>query len=516
MKRKLIVIIIAACTGAVFTGPARADFEDTGAGARAIGMGGAVVAIADDLYAMYYNPAGLALVRTAQAGADMGKLFTGMDDHSQLMAGFAGVALPILARSVRRVTVSAGPAEGPAISTATAVRAEVRQYGTVAVGWNYFTLMDWYRESAYYFSYGRFVSSRVAAGGSVKLLTESYVIDDYLRLSPVFDYGRKNSVQTISADAGMLVALTRRLYAGLAARDINQPDVGLRVRDALPFTASAGLGWRDKGVSWGVSATNRREKWYYATGFERYVHRLFGVRGGVSFGGKQHFMVDGGFSVDMYRVQLDYTFQYPVMGIEDTAGTHRMSLLFRFGRRPAAETVAGSPEHTWARLQDDLDGARQRLLELQAEKKILENALTEATVNRVGDRARTAKAMSAGAGLVGIGTEETESVVESTSPAVAQSNPDPAPIKMAAPPSTPGERSAAVIEPDLPAVAIRQAPRPTKNTRPLHHIVRTGDNLRTLAQKYYNDETRWKEIYQANRDAVINGQVTPGQEILIP
>lgn len=510
MKQELRAIIIAACIGIGFAGSARADFEDTGAGARAIGMGGAVVAVVDDLYAMYYNPAGLALVRTAQAGADMGKLFTGMDDHSQLMAGFTGVALPILARNVRRVTVAAGPAEGPAVSTATAVRAETRQYGTVAVGWNYFTLTDWYRESSYYFSYGRFVSSRVAAGGSVKLLSESYVIDDYLRLSPVFDYGRKNSVQNISADAGMLVALTPRLYAGLSARDINQPDMGLAACDTLPFTASAGLGWRDKGVTWGVSATTRREKWYYATGFERYVHRLFGVRGGVSFGGKQHFMVAGGFSVDLYRVQLDYTFQYPVMGIEDISGTHRMSLLFRFGRRPAAEAVPGSAEHTWARLQDDLDASRQRLLELQAEKKVLENALTEATVNRVGDRARTAKALSIGAGLVGTGSEENEDVHQSTAAAGAPAVSAPLPTKT---PVVSGVPDPTDVVTDS---VVREAPRSTKKTFPARHIVRTSDNLRTLAQKYYNDETRWKEIYRANRDAVVNGQLTPGQEIVIP
>jgi len=35
-----------------------ADFDDLGAGARAIGLGGAYCAIADDPFGFYYNPAG--------------------------------------------------------------------------------------------------------------------------------------------------------------------------------------------------------------------------------------------------------------------------------------------------------------------------------------------------------------------------------------------------------------------------------------------------------------------------
>ena len=37
----------------------RGDFDDTGMGARPIGMSNAFTAVADDIYALYYNPAGL-------------------------------------------------------------------------------------------------------------------------------------------------------------------------------------------------------------------------------------------------------------------------------------------------------------------------------------------------------------------------------------------------------------------------------------------------------------------------
>ena len=67
------LIIIALTAMVVFAAPAvsaQTDEDpvgtgalfDIGMGARALGMGGAFVAVADDANALYYNPAGLALI----------------------------------------------------------------------------------------------------------------------------------------------------------------------------------------------------------------------------------------------------------------------------------------------------------------------------------------------------------------------------------------------------------------------------------------------------------------------
>jgi nucleoid-associated protein YgaU len=65
---------------------------------------------------------------------------------------------------------------------------------------------------------------------------------------------------------------------------------------------------------------------------------------------------------------------------------------------------------------------------------------------------------------------------------------------------------------DMPRPVLAKA----KSAISRRHLVQPGENLRSIAQKYYNDSNRWKEIYQANRDKVISGQVAPGQEIVIP
>ncbi|MCM8820555.1 MAG: LysM peptidoglycan-binding domain-containing protein, partial [Candidatus Omnitrophica bacterium] len=49
------------------------------------------------------------------------------------------------------------------------------------------------------------------------------------------------------------------------------------------------------------------------------------------------------------------------------------------------------------------------------------------------------------------------------------------------------------------------------------HIVKNGETLSTIASKYYKDSSRWKDIYNANRNVLKNPDViTPGTKLVIP
>ena len=61
-----------------------------------------------------------------------------------------------------------------------------------------------------------------------------------------------------------------------------------------------------------------------------------------------------------------------------------------------------------------------------------------------------------------------------------------------------------------------EAPAPKRFAGPRKHIVQPGENLRIIAQKYYNDPSQWKVIYKANKDKIVGGQIMPGLEITIP
>jgi len=76
-----------------------ADFLAGGVGARALGMGGAYIAIADDVYAGFWNPAGLHGVTSPEASYMHAERFSGIVSFD-----YAGYAIPFSEKSVIGIT----------------------------------------------------------------------------------------------------------------------------------------------------------------------------------------------------------------------------------------------------------------------------------------------------------------------------------------------------------------------------------------------------------------------------
>ena len=92
MKKPLLTFIVIFCmTGVLFAyspGTTGFQFLRTQAGARPAAMGGAFVAIPNDIHALYYNPAGIAPIQTRTAG------LTYLDDLLDFTSGFVGYVQP--------------------------------------------------------------------------------------------------------------------------------------------------------------------------------------------------------------------------------------------------------------------------------------------------------------------------------------------------------------------------------------------------------------------------------------
>lgn len=71
--RRLLPLLIILLTGAA-RGAETAAYLDIGVGARALAMGGAYTALADDAHAVYWNPAGLARMEKREAAASHAEL----------------------------------------------------------------------------------------------------------------------------------------------------------------------------------------------------------------------------------------------------------------------------------------------------------------------------------------------------------------------------------------------------------------------------------------------------------
>jgi LysM repeat protein len=75
--------------------------------------------------------------------------------------------------------------------------------------------------------------------------------------------------------------------------------------------------------------------------------------------------------------------------------------------------------------------------------------------------------------------------------------PPPPTVRTTTPPATP-----AATRPAAPTSAARATTPPAPAVR--RHTIRPGDTLSKLAQQYYNNRAKWRDIYTANRDVMKN------------
>lgn len=184
MVRAIIVI----CTALALAGAASANFVETETGARPMGMGGAFVAVADDVTALHWNPAGLA----------------GLD-------GFQVFGMRTSVYSVE------GLSEDSAMAA----------YGTggrgFGVGWMRTGAEDLYHEDTLVAGYGTLTPVEgLAAGVSVKRFSIAAPGYEYYN-DPAFD---SDGDAAYTGDAGLL--FTRGAWsAGATLRNIGEPELTL-------------------------------------------------------------------------------------------------------------------------------------------------------------------------------------------------------------------------------------------------------------------------------------------------
>src|SRR4051812_41643083 len=74
---------------------ALASFEPLAVGGRAAGMAEAYSAIVDDVFSLYYNPAGVMQIDRPEIGTYYSNLYMGLTDNSRISRTFVGYAQPI-------------------------------------------------------------------------------------------------------------------------------------------------------------------------------------------------------------------------------------------------------------------------------------------------------------------------------------------------------------------------------------------------------------------------------------
>jgi tetratricopeptide (TPR) repeat protein len=316
----------------LFAASARASFEDLGAGARGPGMGNAFTAIADDVYAIYYNPAGLALLARPELAAAYTQHLAGLSDGSGLNTSFLGYVYPLR-----------------------------RGNGALGAAMQNFSIDgSFYSERAFYLSYGRAAPKGLGLDGlywglNLKNLRRSFgslpeASNAYNGLlatgaaDPVLS--GNSAVSAFDADFGLLYRLSKDYCAGLELLHLARPDMAFSSADTdrLPMHGKLGFGYGSmvsnitaqyETLSAPAGSRDHRLTMALERWFPWLLIGNIGARAALSVGSREFRQATAGLSYRAGRISVDYGFSMPINTIASTSGSHRLSFSVRFG--PAKE-----------------------------------------------------------------------------------------------------------------------------------------------------------------------------------
>jgi LysM repeat protein len=186
-----------------------------------------------------------------------------------------------------------------------------------------------------------------------------------------------------------------------------------------------------------------------------------------------------------------------VLGLIDTA------------KREFARTLPAAPLESQAErleTQDQIDRLLRENDQLKAELTALHDGVAATPVRT---RAAVDSDGSAGTPMISIATSAPE---PAPTPAVDDSPVTYAPVEspVEAPPTV--QRTTLTT-----SSAIRSAPTKPTASAGRRHTVAKGDTLFSLAQKYYGNRSKWRDIFEANRDVLPSqNSLRLGMELKIP
>lgn len=265
----------------------------TGAGARALGLGGGFTSVADDATAVFYNPAGLSHLQSQEASFMQMTLFEGASYGSAFWAypilDFGGVGVGLMRLGTGEI---------------------LRRSDYVARG--EFS----YSYTQALFAVGHTVRDVISVGLSGKIVSQS--------LDTHSDYG-------MGVDLGLFAPLYRRFQLGLILRDAIRPELKLdQTSESVPTSIAGGLAVKNTKItdrlrvtaSFELEKVGRRSTKVHAGGEaifdDKYAIRSGYDRDNFSFG------IGGRFN----RIGVDYTYKL----FDNIENSHRFSLSILLGK----------------------------------------------------------------------------------------------------------------------------------------------------------------------------------------
>ncbi len=330
MIKKLYVVILALLVNStvfpqVVIGKYAGEFMAIGVGGRPLGMGGAYTALANDVTAGYYNPAGLIRINYPQISLMHDERFGNLVNYD-----YAGVALPYgsdmsFGLSVMRLGVDGIPDTRKALYDANGdgildIKDDKLDYSKISE----FSNQDW----AFYLTFAKRYSDNLSFGANVKVITRKLA---------------EESATGIGFDLGAIYQPMDRLLLGVNIQDITTTVVAWSTgrTELVTPTLKVGAAYQidllggkiSPALDFDVRFENRRYASQFNVGpvsFDPHVgleynfRDLFAVRAG--YNDVKQFTIGAG--VKLPKLNIDYSFaRFNMSETDRLPDTHRISLI---------------------------------------------------------------------------------------------------------------------------------------------------------------------------------------------
>ncbi|MGB8318362.1 MAG: PorV/PorQ family protein [Ignavibacteriaceae bacterium] len=305
------------------------EFMAIGVGGRPLGMGGAYVAIANDVTAGYYNPAGLAHLDYPQIALMHDERYGSLVNYD-----YAAVAIPYgkdmsFGLSIMRLGIDGIPdtrnalvdPNGNVLHDPSAILDPRNRINPSLV--TEFSNQDW----AFYLSFAKRHSKNFYYGANVKIIRRS--IAEYNAWGVGFDVGAWYSpVENLSLGANLQDITTTLIAWNTGTNELVSPTAKLGAGYTFEFLG----GKITPAVDFDVRFENRQfasnfhvgpVSFDMHSGLEYNYKNLFSIRGG--YNDVKQFTVGAG--IKLPKLNIDYSFARFNMGADERLGdTHRISL----------------------------------------------------------------------------------------------------------------------------------------------------------------------------------------------
>ena len=268
-------------------------FDDRYPSARATAMSNAYVAIANDVWASYYNPAGLAQLNNYAAGFTYQRLF----NLSFFKNVFFSAAMPL-------------PGSFGGLSVT------FENFGVEYEG-------EWMSsEYTAKLSHGFYLLNDIHSSLSIGYNLNYF----HWKLGQSIEGLQLGSASTFGLDVGIQASIYHRTYLGVFVYNLNAPSFGIDLQRELPQRIVAGAAYRPLS---GLVTTLVMEKTIGTDiivegGFEYYPVDFFSLRMGASTMPNR---ISVGFGLNYAGFVIDYAFRnHPVL-----AETHQFGISYNFG-----------------------------------------------------------------------------------------------------------------------------------------------------------------------------------------